>query len=436
MNVDSPGDRGEVVMQDASVTIARRLIRLLRRSGALERDPAGIELRQILGTPTVREATHLVIERALHAEHPLCRDIVQRCDVQDRPTDVVALELGLSLRSMFRYRRRAIDAVAAELHRTLVGDGARARGVGRAAQLTLLGNFLLSLYSSAGNAAALQAFSEAVAVDPRWTDGYVGLSLAHVKSVVNLYRRPFEAYARAATAAKRALQLNPLSAGANAAAGIVALRRGADAVVARRYINQAMALDASDPAAVQALGELALSEGNVEAAEAAALRGLALEPSSMARRCRFLMLASLRGNFGHVIAECTMLLESDPALSVFRMHLVDALIGDGRPAEALSAAGAPEAIQDPYLLGSVVAAHAALNDIAAARRVADLLDGMPCATYNRAQVRALVADVDGALATLGRAVAEDPRCRGLAAVDPSFAALERIPSFRGMIAAS
>ena len=68
--------------------------------------------------------------------------------------------------------------------------------------------------------------------------------------------------------------------------------------------------------------------------------------------------------------------------------------------------------------------------------VADLLDAMPCATYNRAQVRALVADVDGAIATLGRAVAEDPRCRSLAVVDPIFASLERMPSFRSLITAS
>jgi len=255
MNVDSPGDRGEVVMQDASVTIARRLIRLLRRSGALERDPAGIELRQILGTPTVREATHLVIERALHAEHPLCRDIVQRCDVQDRPTDVVALELGLSLRSMFRYRRRAIDAVAAELHRTLVGDGARARGVGRAAQLTLLGKLpalALLLGRERGRAAGL---SEAVAVDPRWTDGYVGLSLAHVKSVVTctaVRSRRMRAPRRQPNARCSSSPFGRRECGRRDRRLTPRGRRGRRAPVH----HQAMALDASDPAAVQALGEL------------------------------------------------------------------------------------------------------------------------------------------------------------------------------------
>jgi hypothetical protein len=68
----------------------------------------------------------------------------------------------------------------------------------------------------------------------------------------------------------------------------------------RHFVNEAMGLDARDPVALQALGDLALSEGRVEDADAAAQTGLALEPASEARRFRVLTLAGLRGEYGYL----------------------------------------------------------------------------------------------------------------------------------------
>ena len=177
---------------DPGVVTGRRMLRLLRKSGALERDPTGVELRRILGTLTVREAMLVTIEQALRGEHALCREIVQRCDVEDRPTDVVAAELGMSQRSFFRYRQRALEAIATTIQRTLVARGALQRGTGRPAQLTLLGNFLLGLHSGEATAAALRSFGAAIELDPSAADAHVGLALAHVRSVTCLFRPPFE----------------------------------------------------------------------------------------------------------------------------------------------------------------------------------------------------------------------------------------------------
>jgi hypothetical protein len=420
---------------DPGVVTARRLLRLLRKSGALEREPTGIELRRILGTPTVRDALLVTIEHALHGEHQLCREIVQRCDIDDRPTDVVAAELGMSARSFFRYRQRALEAIAATIQRTLVARGALLRGTSRAAQLTMLGNFLLGQQSGDSTAAALRSFGAALEADPGAVDAYVGLALAHVRSVTCLYRPPFEAYARASSAAKRALQRAPRAAGALGAAAIVTLRRTGDVVTTRQLVNDAMSLDACDPVAVQALGDLAMSEGRLEDADAAAQTGLEIEPASLARRFRVLTIAGLRGQFTFVAAQCRTLLEGDPSSIAFRLHLVDALIGLHRPAEAIAAAGDVETMTFPYLLASIVVAYADLNLQADARRIADRFQTLPTTAFIHAGVRAQVEDLDGTLTLLTRAIAEEPRLRQIATFDPIFERVRDRPAFRRLTGA-
>jgi hypothetical protein len=415
---------------DPGVVTGRRLLRLLRKGGALERDPTGIELQRILGTLTVREAVLMTVEQALHEEHPLSREIVQRCDIEDRPTDVVAAELGMSARSFFRYRQRALEAIAATIQRTLVARGALLRGTGRAAQLTLLGNFLLGLHSGESTAAALRSFGAAIELDPDGADAYVGLALAHVRSVPCLFRPPFEAYARASSAARRALERAPRAAGALGAAAIVTLRRNGDIAATRHFVNEAMALDARDPVALQALGDLAMSEGRVEDADAAAQTGLAIEPASLARRFRVLTLAGLRGQHAYVAAQCQALLEGEPSSMAFRMHLVDALIGLRRPAEAIAAAGDPDTITQPYLLASVVVAYADLKLDSDARRIADRFKTLPTTAFIHAGARAQVEDVDGTLTLLTQAIAEEPRLRQIATLDPIFDRIRDRPAFR------
>jgi len=107
----------------SSVPATRRLLRDLRRTGRLERDPTGIELRDALGAATVRDALIYAIDRALQYEAPVCRAIVERCDICGDSTAEAAAELGLSLRSLFRYRSRANEAIAAVIEQLL------ARGV-------------------------------------------------------------------------------------------------------------------------------------------------------------------------------------------------------------------------------------------------------------------------------------------------------------------
>lgn len=100
----------------------RRLLRLMKRPHALDREPLALMLREALRTDTSREAVLKTIESAFDvgiANGRLLREIVQRCDVNGDKTSTVAASIGMSARHFFRYRNDAIETVAQAVSRKL-----------------------------------------------------------------------------------------------------------------------------------------------------------------------------------------------------------------------------------------------------------------------------------------------------------------------------
>jgi hypothetical protein len=100
----------------------RRLLRLMRRPNALDREPLAIMLRESLRTNTSREAALKTIASAFDVETAngrLLREIVQRCDIAGDKSTAVAASLGVSVRQFFRYRNDAVEAVAQAVSRNL-----------------------------------------------------------------------------------------------------------------------------------------------------------------------------------------------------------------------------------------------------------------------------------------------------------------------------
>ncbi|TAM72862.1 hypothetical protein EPN44_14745 [bacterium] len=106
----------------------RRLLMNLSRPRALDRDPVVLSLQHALGSSSPRHAIADVVERTF-AENDektrLERTVIEQCDLQGRATREVAHELHLSLRQFFRYRARAMAAIAATLSRLLADAGVR-----------------------------------------------------------------------------------------------------------------------------------------------------------------------------------------------------------------------------------------------------------------------------------------------------------------------
>ncbi|MBV8602906.1 MAG: hypothetical protein JO359_15185 [Candidatus Eremiobacteraeota bacterium] len=99
----------------------RNLLAKIKEPHRLECDPLGVALRDAKRLRTVREALLETIDAALRAQDPRFARVVERCDLQGAKVVVVANELHITPRQLFRYRRSAVDAIAVAIREALEG---------------------------------------------------------------------------------------------------------------------------------------------------------------------------------------------------------------------------------------------------------------------------------------------------------------------------
>jgi TolB-like protein/DNA-binding winged helix-turn-helix (wHTH) protein/Tfp pilus assembly protein PilF len=169
-------------------------------------------------------------------------------------------------------------------------------------QAYLLGRQRLATDTTASVEEAIEYFQQAIELDPELALAYVGLTRSYLKQISNTGRPPDEMLARAQAAADKALALND---------------RLAEAHVA--------------------LGEVEWMANDVEAAEAAFRRALALNPNSV---MAYLSYAGLLGfelaRYDEALALTRKAIELDPLSLEATMQLAEHLNMLGRIDEALS----------------------------------------------------------------------------------------------------
>jgi hypothetical protein len=100
----------------------RRLLRLMRRPHALERERLAVLLREAAQARDARTAVERVIERAFDPSLPADRlrlEIIHRCDIGGETTRAAARALHLSVRQFFRHRADAVEAIAQSIETSL-----------------------------------------------------------------------------------------------------------------------------------------------------------------------------------------------------------------------------------------------------------------------------------------------------------------------------
>ena len=98
----------------------RGLLTALRRPDRLERLPLAVQLKIALGAATAREAVIKVVDRAFSVRTPsndLMRAAVLSGDVEGNKASYVAARLHVSMRTLFRRRSDAVEAIAAAIDR-------------------------------------------------------------------------------------------------------------------------------------------------------------------------------------------------------------------------------------------------------------------------------------------------------------------------------
>jgi TolB-like protein/DNA-binding winged helix-turn-helix (wHTH) protein/Tfp pilus assembly protein PilF len=149
----------------------------------------------------------------------------------------------------------------------------------------LRARYLQSRRTPAANAAAIQLYERAIALDPSYALAWSSLAFIYAGSVINSDARPLDVWDRARDAAAHALGTNPNLAEAQFAAGYVNWVLAWDWPAAEAAFRLAIRLDPSDAAAYRTLGH-ALSQMGRHAEAAVAMRRTRelepLEPMSFA----------------------------------------------------------------------------------------------------------------------------------------------------------
>ncbi len=106
----------------------RRLLADLDRPQTLVRSTLGTQLKDALGTESIRDAVLWVVDKAFEEptrSNALLRDVIVMCDVKGHKGSQVASELHVSTRTFFRLRADAIAALAQTAEQVLQGPQSR-----------------------------------------------------------------------------------------------------------------------------------------------------------------------------------------------------------------------------------------------------------------------------------------------------------------------
>lgn len=284
---------------------------------------------------------------------------------------------------------------------------------------------------------AIAAFQSAAAVFPGSAEAYSGLASSYALLGIYDFWRPREAFGPAETMARRALELDPESAGAHLATGIVAAVAHWDWETATASAEKAVELATDSAEAWFWRGALLSSLGRHEEALASTRRALELDPTSPVVNAGLAWHLFQARRSAEAAAQAHRAIELHPDyydawdnlkwIEMTRGHeaaAVDAWIR----AEELDTGGG-DAIRQNYAAGGL----ARLHREAIASQVAEWKTGRYQSPYDIALEYAALGNVKEAMVWLDRSFAERETDLVSLAVDPRFDALRDDPRFQDML---
>jgi TolB-like protein/DNA-binding winged helix-turn-helix (wHTH) protein len=204
-----------------------------------------------------------------------------------------------------------------------------------------------NIHTVEGLQRALQAFDEGLKKDPNCAPPFAALARIYERGANLGLLNPIEAYAKARSAAQKAIELDPANAESHIYLADALLTVDYDWAGAQAEINKALALNMNDPNAHEWNG----------------------------------IFLATQGRFEQSINELHIAVELDPLNAEYLVTLGDVLMGTGRPVEAeaqLKAAVGLDPASD--------AAHASLAEVyASSKRYEDAINELTTAFFLRGQ---------------------------------------------------
>jgi serine/threonine-protein kinase len=201
--------------------------------------------------------------------------------------------------------------------------------------LYLKGRFFVNRNTEPDIRKGLGYYQEALATDPNFARAWAGVAFAWI-ALADDYVAPEDAYPRAKTAALNAIRIDPAQAEARAALGAVELWFDWDFKSASRELNEAIRLDPEGVYAYRYYGNLLKASGRFDSAMTVIRRAQQLEPLSPGRTNSVALMYMTLGRYDLAIQEAGKALEIDPNYADAFLAIGNALLAQGKPADAIA----------------------------------------------------------------------------------------------------
>ncbi|MGH8190250.1 MAG: tetratricopeptide repeat protein [Rhodanobacteraceae bacterium] len=293
------------------------------------------------------------------------------------------------------------------------------------------GSFYLERGNTAGVRKAIEQFTAATKLDPRYAAAFAALASAWTglaeQNLSGAAQR--QAYTRAREAVRNAMSLNPNLAAAHAARGRLLLTADFDWTGARDEYRRAIRLAPSDGLVLYDLGNLEATLGQVRRAVILTRRALASDPLHSGRYNWLSNYLAGLGRLDEAEQAIRKAIELQPAADSYHESLAMIAIQRGDFQAALTAAHQenPGPWQDVALaLARQIGSDRAMADAVLKRLIDKNADQAP---YQIAQVYALRQDPDNAFQWLDRAWASRDPGIGYLLYDPFILRYRDDPRF-------
>ncbi len=191
--------------------------------------------------------------------------------------------------------------------------------------------------TSSGDQKAIEYFQRAVTLDPDFAPAWSALASAYVAQHAYFQDRPYQDYrALAASAAERALTLDPSSPTAHHAMAEVLYYLDWDWAAAERELNLVLEADAHNADALRTAARLASTRGNSRMAIEFARRAISADPVNFRNYGSLANAERLQGDHGQEELALRKAVEVNPSGAVVHYWLACTLVEQGKMTEAFA----------------------------------------------------------------------------------------------------